>query len=102
MNFKERLQDERDRHDKAVESLVEAYLNEYAIYPVGTTFQYEGETCTVTGRRFEFDVVVNPEEVIEPSIDVIYLIDIPKWRVKWNPEARIVWPQHALQKVVEK
>lgn len=98
MNFKQRLQDERDRHENAIESLVEDYLNEYAIYPVGTTFEYEGETCTVTGRRFTFDIVKDPDAKINENLDIIYFIDIPQWRVSWNPGARVVWPQYALQK----
>jgi hypothetical protein len=97
MNFNQRLADEKQRHQKAVASLVEAYINENAIYPVGMEFLYQGDTCIVKGRSLGFDPVEDPDREIDPDIDVIYSIDDPQWK---NAIGYVTWPQRALKQVV--
>lgn len=95
MDFRILFQDEYYRHEKTIEKLCSQYLKEYQSVPIGTTFEYEGEVCTVMGARLDIELEDCFSE-INPAYNIIYFIDIPQWRVPSQPDLKVTWNQKTL------
>jgi hypothetical protein len=86
------------RHEKKIESLCVQYLKKYQAVPLGTTFEYEGETCTVVGAKLDDISLDDCFSELNPDYDIIYFIDIPQWRVESQPDMKVRWNQKRLVK----
>ena len=95
MDFGRLFQDEYYRHDRALDKLQNKYLKKYQTVPNGTTFEYEGEVCTVVGARLDIELEDCFSE-IDPDTKIIYFIDIPQWRVPSQPDMKVCWNQKTL------
>jgi hypothetical protein len=97
MNFQTLFQDEYYRHDRALDRLRDKYLKKYQAIPKGTTFEYEGELCTVVGVKLDIELEDCFSE-IDPDTKIIYFLDIPRWRLESQPDMKVRWSQKVLRR----
>jgi hypothetical protein len=95
MDFRILFQDEYYRHDRALDKLRDKYLRQHQTVAKGTTFEYEGELCTVVGATVYIELEDCFSE-IDPDTKIIYFLDIPQWRVPSQPYMKVRWNQKTL------
>jgi hypothetical protein len=99
MSLLDLIRAEREVYKLAVTNLVQDWLEDHAIRQVGFQFDHGGEICTITHIKLTQNVYETEFE-LDPENDIIYLIDIPKWRHPIYSDLKVSWPQKVLRRTL--
>lgn len=97
----EKIKAEYGRHQQALQSIFQEFIEESLTVPVGTKFLLDGELCTVLGAVLHPPSNFDLFQELSAGSDIWLLLDIPSWRIEGEPDSRATWSMGRFNKALE-